>query len=356
MKGEGTKTVTTPFSHNRFFAFVVFVLLAWPTGAETSQDPVDLLSWVESASPDEYFQRDSVAGKYKFYQIFGYSGEIPAVGGISFSKCYSGIVELVPIKGTSDDLRSERHAKLNQMAGEFAAAYNRKMKQFIDSKGLSKCKSNVDWETAFNKLTEFVWGPDRRQGLVGLDVSSSDIPHLNIDIKDRDRAGDVPKTTCSLLAKYGITEKVEVTLNEWLPPPGYHTKPIGTLKCAKGEAIKQAAAITQEDAIRLAQEFIAVNGYTDLPRSKDKSRLSFELLDNFSGNLDQALASRQDTLERKAYGIVRERKSKSGWTIVFRYRNGNPENGRAVTMDLDGSNIRIEHKDFILSKVDKKLQ
>jgi len=42
--------------------------------------------------------------------------------------------------------------------------------------------------------------------------------------------------------------------------------------------------------------------------------------------------------------------------IAFRYRNGNPENGRAVTMDLDGSNIRIEHKDFILSKVDKKLQ
>jgi hypothetical protein len=98
------------------------------------------------------------------------------------------------------------------------------------------------------------------------------------------------------------------------------------------------------------------NGYTDLPRSKDKSKLSFELLDNSSGNLDQTLASRQDTLERKAYGIARERKGKSGWTIVFRYRNGNPENGRAVTMDLDGSNIRIEHKDFILSKVDKRLQ
>jgi len=118
----------------------------------------------------------------------------------------------------------------------------------------------------------------------------------------------------------------------------------------------QMAAITEEDAIRLAQEFIAVNGYTDLPRSKDKAKLSFELMDNLHGNVDQALASRQDTLERKAYGITRVRQGKPGWTIVFRYRNGNPENGRAVTMDLDGSNTRIEHKDFILSKVDKKLQ
>ena len=87
--------------------------------------------------PDEYFQRDSSAGKYKFYWIQGLSGDIPAVDNFS---CYSGVVEAILIEGTSDDLRSERHAKLNQKAREFAAAYNRKMKQFVDAKGLSKCK------------------------------------------------------------------------------------------------------------------------------------------------------------------------------------------------------------------------
>lgn len=120
--------------------------------------------------------------------------------------------------------------------------------------------------------------------------------------------------------------------------------------------LKRMAAITEQEAVQLAEVFIAVNGYTNLPASKDKSKLSFELMDNFNGDADKVLASRQDTLEQKAYGIVRERKGKPGWTIVFRYRNGNPENGRVVTMDLDSSNIRIEHKDFILSKVDKKLQ
>ena len=119
---------------------------------------------------------------------------------------------------------------------------------------------------------------------------------------------------------------------------------------------KQTVAIMEQDAIRLAEEFITINGYTDQPGSTDKSKLSFELFDGHQ-NLDQMLASRRDSLERKAYGIHAGRKgSKSGWTVIFRYRNGNLEHGRAVTMDPDGSNIRIEHVDFILDKAEKKLR
>lgn len=119
---------------------------------------------------------------------------------------------------------------------------------------------------------------------------------------------------------------------------------------------KQTVEIMEQDAVRRAEEFIIINGYTDQPGSTDESKLSFELFDDYR-NIDQTLASRRDKLERKAYGIHTGRKgSKSGWAVIFQYRNGNPDNGRAVTMDPDGSNIRIEHVDFSLDKVEKKFR
>ncbi len=69
--------------------------------------------------------------------------------------------------------------------------------------------------------------------------------------------------------------------------------------------------------------------------------------------MDAMLKERHDTLERKAYGVVRERKGGSaGWTVVFRYKHPSDREerriGRAVTMNLDGSDTRVEHVDFIL--------
>ncbi len=60
-------------------------------------------------------------------------------------------------------------------------------------------------------------------------------------------------------------------------------------------------------------------------------------------------------VEKTAYGICyKSRGNKEGWTVIFRYKDSS-NRGRAVTMDLDGKNIKIEHTDFILSAVDKKL-
>jgi hypothetical protein len=115
--------------------------------------------------------------------------------------------------------------------------------------------------------------------------------------------------------------------------------------------------LRQAQAVKLAEEFIVRNGYTDLP--PDKEHLAFESLERGS-NVDEILQARHNTLERKAYGIARGRKSGSpSWIVVFRYKYPSyPEmrrNGRAVTMNLDGSNMRVEHQDFILRAVDKRL-
>lgn len=117
----------------------------------------------------------------------------------------------------------------------------------------------------------------------------------------------------------------------------------------------QKRNLSEEEAIRLAEQFIAQNGYTDLP--PDRSKLAYETIE-WESNIDEMLKVRRDTLERKAYGIVRGRKGgAAGWTVVFRYKHPSSRqmrrNGRAVTMNLDGSEMRVEHVDFILKYAKK---
>jgi|SRR6185295_14565437 hypothetical protein len=119
----------------------------------------------------------------------------------------------------------------------------------------------------------------------------------------------------------------------------------------------QKRKLSETEAVKLAEQFIAQNGYTDLP--PDKGKLAYETIE-WEGDVDKMLQYRKDTLERKAYGIVRGRKGASpGWTVVFRYKHPSDREerriGRAVTMNLNGSDTRVEHVDFILRYVKKKL-
>jgi hypothetical protein len=113
----------------------------------------------------------------------------------------------------------------------------------------------------------------------------------------------------------------------------------------------------EQKAVRLAEEFVARNGYTDLP--PDRDNLSYESIE-WEGNIDEMLRFRRDSLERKAYGIrYNGRMGRSGWTVVFKHKRGDGTGsgkvGRAVTMDGDFGNLRVEHKDFFLAGVEKKL-
>jgi hypothetical protein len=128
-------------------------------------------------------------------------------------------------------------------------------------------------------------------------------------------------------------------------------------------------------AVRIAEDFIVQNGYTDLPA--DKNKITYETVE-FAQNLEELLKERANTLERKAYGILYKgsgtKMGKKGWTIVFQYKNlsedyykslskafnkkitkENYPLGRAVTMDENYQNLIVEHKDFPLQNVDKKL-
>ena len=116
---------------------------------------------------------------------------------------------------------------------------------------------------------------------------------------------------------------------------------------------RQAEESPEAKAVRLAEEFIARNGYTDLP--PERGNLSYETVE-WGPNDEEMLRQRRDTLGRKAYGIRYGGRlgAEGGWTVVFRYRKGGNMTGRAVTMNKDFQNLLVEHKDFFLAKVDKK--
>ena len=130
-----------------------------------------------------------------------------------------------------------------------------------------------------------------------------------------------------------------------------------SVNCAYSQSVSnRTKEITQEEAIKIAEKFIIENGYTDLPPTDDKKKIVFESIE-WNSDLEEMLKGRHNTLQKKAYGILKGRKGNTeGFTVVFLYVDGSiKKTGRAVTMDLDGNNLRVEHVDIFLKAVKKKL-
>lgn len=117
--------------------------------------------------------------------------------------------------------------------------------------------------------------------------------------------------------------------------------------------------ITKEQAIKLAEEFILVNGYTSLPA--DKSKLSYELFDRYDNNVDSILKRRHNTLQQKAFCIS---ENNDRWDIGFLSSSVDINkidsiqlqtnlSGRAVIVMKDGKEIRIAHKESLFSHFKK---
>lgn len=116
--------------------------------------------------------------------------------------------------------------------------------------------------------------------------------------------------------------------------------------------------ISKEKAIKLAEKFIAENGYTSL--RANKSKLSYELFDG-ENNVDNILKSRHNSLNPKAFCISEDT---DRWNVGFlsssvdktklnsAQRKSNLK-GRAVIVMKNGNDIRIAHKDPLFSYFEK---
>jgi hypothetical protein len=106
--------------------------------------------------------------------------------------------------------------------------------------------------------------------------------------------------------------------------------------------LNRPTAISKSEAIQRAEQFIAANGYTDLPANG--SRLTPEPV-VFSSSKEEELKMRHDTLERKADGAFG---GAEGWMVYFRYKSQgtvDPERRRAVVMGPKGDHIHVMHQD-----------
>jgi hypothetical protein len=117
--------------------------------------------------------------------------------------------------------------------------------------------------------------------------------------------------------------------------------------------------IGETDAIRIAEAFVADNGYTDRPATRSGDNVSRESIDD--NDPAERVRFRQNTLKAKACRVAPgDAWAKTdGWTVVFcynteRYRN-DPEmsrlivdRGRAIVMGPDGRDPRILHVDISL--------
>ena len=120
-----------------------------------------------------------------------------------------------------------------------------------------------------------------------------------------------------------------------------------------GSASQTKRRLSEDEIVRRAEHFIIQQGYTDLPPTKDKTKLKAAFDE---GADDSSIELRRNTLLKKAYGIARG--SDTSWLVVFRVNVENEtyrlhaidvsKRGRAVTMDAYGANIMIQHQNVDL--------
>jgi hypothetical protein len=102
-------------------------------------------------------------------------------------------------------------------------------------------------------------------------------------------------------------------------------------------------------AVLLAEEFIAKNGYTQLPREQINTVLAAESLE-LGSDREEQLAMRFNSLRPKAIGIKRGGKGEPrGWSVAFDYASPDADasNCRVVTMTEGGQNLVVQHRDGI---------
>ena len=97
--------------------------------------------------------------------------------------------------------------------------------------------------------------------------------------------------------------------------------------------------LSEPEAVRLAERFVRVNGYTDLP--PDRSRLVPESV-VYSTSADEELNHRRNTLEKSAVGAAG---GVDRWVVYFQYQHRDTEYRRAVVMDVGGGHVHIMHQD-----------
>jgi hypothetical protein len=117
--------------------------------------------------------------------------------------------------------------------------------------------------------------------------------------------------------------------------------------------LDETPRLTAEEkrAIQLAENYIALNGFTEIrPAARPDDR-----------RLQILFEVRRNTLRSRAYGLAREATT-GRWLVIFQFSDramADPvtkaQAGQAVVVDLETGDVLMADKDFLLRAVGKKL-
>jgi hypothetical protein len=127
--------------------------------------------------------------------------------------------------------------------------------------------------------------------------------------------------------------------------------------------LRQKHVLTEDEIVKLAEDFVKQQGYTNEPPIPDKSKWSPDSV--WGIPTEEDMVERRNLIENVVYGVV-NRSSGSipwDWVVVFRY---NPKHeyfrrvmpdweemtkkqGMAICVDKYGEHIRKVHQDIYLN-------
>src|SRR6266699_2603024 len=104
-------------------------------------------------------------------------------------------------------------------------------------------------------------------------------------------------------------------------------------------------------AVRCAERFVVEQGYTELPGLTDTTLIVPEGIE-WSSSKAEWRSQRHGSLEPRAVGVCTDPKDYP-YTVVFSYRKA--RGARGVTLDASFGSLRMQHRDFRLDAVAKRL-
>lgn len=117
-------------------------------------------------------------------------------------------------------------------------------------------------------------------------------------------------------------------------------------------ASQPSQPLTPRQAVALAEQFLIDNGYTHTLVPGQAEVSGTELYGPLRSH-QQKTDFRYNELKPQAIGLRPGRpgraEEKSGWSVAFDYLTADPELCRIVTMNPDGSDINMQHKDGLKS-------
>src|SRR5439155_7498039 len=181
-----------------------------PVVARAEPSEISQLQWLDKTNAPAEFKADVSKGQLRFYVVHGYAAEILGIGWLNYQRCYAKHIGTQPIEGTSDHLKSEEHLRLNTLARRFSKDYNLMVRDHLLKIGKTDCAEGVDWDKAYRRMNDYVWGSTQQEGYVTYNPEASEkaIWDFTIVLNDLSRSDDVSKVACKIFTESSIKDTV----------------------------------------------------------------------------------------------------------------------------------------------------